>query len=200
MSDPTARASYRAALLGVLATVPGVNLYSPGDWNLAASKLPALKLRHGPEEKRSKGPNGQTAFDTLSAFEMRVEVVAKSGPLALLALEEIQADLEAAIFKSVVLRNLTQDFAFMRTQTDVSSEGEAHVGVMAISLGVQMFETFYPDVTAALTEIDLTADLINVYDPTGTYDNPPFPDAVTPAPRTEGPDGRAEGFVKATFT
>ncbi|QNB13436.1 hypothetical protein G5S35_17555 [Paraburkholderia tropica] len=200
MSDPTARASYRAALLAVLTTVPGVNLYSPGDWNLAAPKLPALKLRYGREEKASKGPNGQTAFDTISAFEMRVEVSAKSGPLALLALEAIQADIEAAIFKSVALRNLTQDFVFMRTETDVSSEGEAHVGVMAISLGVQMFETFYPDVTAQLTEIDLTADLINVYDPTGTYDNPPFPDAVTPAPRTEGPDGRAEGFVKATFT
>lgn len=187
-------------LLSVLGTVQGVNLYSPGDWNVTAAKLPAIKVRYGGEEKRSRGNNGQTSFDTVSVFELRVEVSERSGPAVLLALEGLQADIEAAIFKSVPLRALAQDFPFMRTQTDVSADGEAHVGGMLIALGVQMFETFYPDVTAQLTEIDLTADLVNVFDPTTTYPDPPFPDAVTPAPRTEGPDGRAEGFVKATFT
>ena len=87
----------------------------------------------------------------------------------------------------------------MRTQTAVQADGETHIGGLQIELGVTMYETFYPDVTAVLEEIDLTADLVNVADPTGTYPNPPFPDAVVPAPRTAGPDGRAEGFVKATF-
>ncbi|WP_434663466.1 hypothetical protein P5W99_24420 [Paraburkholderia sp. A3BS-1L] len=199
MSDQTARAQFRAALLSVLGMV-SAHLYSPGDWNVTASKLPAIKVRYGGEEKKSLGNAGQTAFNTTSVFEVRVEVSAISGPAALLALEGLQADIEAAIFKSVTLRNLAQDFPFIRTQTDVSADGETHIGGMLISLGVQMYETFYPDVTAQLAEIDLTADLVNVYDPTGTYPNPPFPDAVTPAPRTQGPDGRAEGFVKATFT
>ncbi|WP_241300481.1 hypothetical protein [Burkholderia stabilis] len=199
MSDPTARASFRAALLSVLSMMQGVHLYSPGDWNVTAVKLPAIKVRYGGEEKRSLGNSGQTAFDTTSVFEIRVEVSAVSGPAALLALEGLQADIEASIFKSGPLRKLAQDFPFMRTQTDVSAEGETHIGGILISLGVQMYETFYPDVTAQLSEIDLTADLVNVADPTGTYPNPPFPDAVKPAPRTEGPDGRAEGFVKATF-
>ncbi|CAN7421455.1 hypothetical protein [Paraburkholderia hospita] len=199
MSDPTARADFRVALLSVLGAV-SAHLYSPGDWNVVAGKLPAIKVRYGGEEKRSLGNNGQTAFDTTSIFEIRVEVSAASGPAALLALEGLQADIEAAVFKSVPLRNLAQDFPFVRTQTDVSAEGETHIGGMLISLGVQMYETFYPDVTAQLAEIDLTADMVNVYDPTGTYANPPFPDAVKPAPRTEGPDGRAEGFVKATFS
>ncbi|MFM0689238.1 hypothetical protein PQQ77_24910 [Paraburkholderia strydomiana] len=199
MSDPTARADFRAALLSVLGTV-SAHLYSPGDWNVTAAKLPAIKVRYGGEEKQSLGDNGQTAFNTTSIFEIRVEVSAVSGPAALLALEGLQADIEAAIFKSVPLRKLAQDFPFMRTQTDVSSDGETHIGGMLISLGVQMYETFYPDVNAQLAEIDLTADLVNVFDPTTTYPDPPFPDAVTPAPRTEGPDGRAEGFVKATFS
>ncbi|PCD58168.1 hypothetical protein CN645_30240 [Burkholderia sp. IDO3] len=186
-------------MLSVLGTISGVNLYSPGDWNVTASKLPAIKLRYGVEEKRSKGVTGQTAFDTVSVFEMRVEVSAESGPKALLALEAIQAGIEAAIFKSIPLRALTQDFPMMRTQTAVQADGETHIGGLHIELGVTMYETFYPDVTALLNEIDLTADLVNVADPTGTYPNPPFPGAVTPAPRTEGPDGRAEGFVKATF-
>ncbi|MFX1675205.1 hypothetical protein PWR63_23645 [Paraburkholderia sp. A2WS-5] len=184
----------------MLGMLQGVKLQSPGDWNVTAAKLPAIKVRYGGEEKRSLGMSGQTAFDTTSIFEIRVEVSAVSGPAALLALEGLQADIEAAIFKSVPLRNLAQDFPIMRIQTDVSADGETHIGGMLISLGVQMYETFYPDVTAQLTEVDLTADLVNVFDPTETYPNPPFPGAVTPAPRTEGPDGRAEGFVKATFT
>lgn len=200
MSDQTARAEFRAALLSVLGMLQGVKLQSPGDWNLPAAKLPSIKVRHGGEEKQSLGNSGQTAFATTSIFEIRVEVSAASGPAALLALEGLQADIEAAIFKSVPLRKLAQDFPFVRIQTDVSAEGETHIGGMLISIGVQMYETFYPDVTAQLTEIDLTADLINVFDSSETYPNPPFPDAVTPAPRTEGPDGRAEGFVKATFS
>jgi len=199
MSDQTARAEFRVALLSALGMV-SAHLYSPGDWNVTATKLPAIKVRYGGEEKRSLGDNGQTAFNTTSIFEIRVEVSAASGPAALLALEGLQADIEAAIFKSVPIRELAQDFPFMRIQTDVSADGETHIGGMLISFGVQMYETFYPDVTAQLAEIDLTADMVNVYDPTGTYADPPFPDAVNPAPRTEGPDGRAEGFVKATFS
>lgn len=199
MSDPTARAGYRALLLSVLGMVPGITLQSPGDWNQTSGKLPVLKVRQGKDRKESNGRNGQTAFTTVSVFLLRVEVSAISGPAALLLLEGFGADIEAAIFKSVPLRAKTQDFRFMETATDVNAEGAMHIGMMDIALGVEMLETFYPDVTAVLSEIDLTADLINVADPTGTYPNPPFPDAVKPAPRTEGPDGRAEGFVKATF-
>jgi hypothetical protein len=200
MSDPTARAEYRALLLAVLATVPGISLYSPGDWNQTADKLPALKLRQGKDRKESNGRNGQTSFTTVSVFEMQVEVSARSGPAALLALEGFAADIESAIFKSAPLRAKTQDFLFMVTETDVSADGATHVGTMSIALGVEMFETFYPDVNAQLAEIDLTADLVNVADPNGTYPDSPFPDAVTPAPRTAGPDGRAEGFVKVNFS
>lgn len=200
MSDPTARAEYRALLLSVLGTISGLTLQSPGDWNQPPDKLPVLKVRLGKDRKESNGRSGQTSFTTVSVFLIRVEVSAKSGPAALLALEGFAADIEAAIFKSVPLRLKTQDFRFMETETEVTSDGAAHTGTMDIALGVEMLETFYPDVTAVLTEIDLTADLINVADETGTYPNPPFPDAVEPAPRTEGPDGRAEGFIKATFS
>jgi hypothetical protein len=200
MSDPTARAEYRALLLSVLGMVPGVKLQSPGDWNQPSSNLPVLKVRQGKERKESNGPVGQTSFTTTSVFQLRVEVSANSGPAALLALEGFAADIEAAIFKSVPLRKKTQNFRFMDTDTDVTADGATHIGTMDIALGVEMLETFYPDVNAQLAEIDLTADLVNVFDPTTTYPDPPFPDAVTPAPRTEGPDGRAEGFVKATFS
>jgi len=200
MSDPTARAEYRALLLSVLGMIPGIALQSPGDWNQPSTKLPVLKVRQGKDRKESNGTNGQTSFTTTSVFLLRVEVSAVSGPAALLVLEGFAADIEAAIFKSAPLRAKTQNFRFMETNTDVNAEGATHIGTMDIALGVEMFETFYPDVSAALAEIDLTADLVNVADPNGTYPNPPFPDAVTPAPRTAGPDGRAEGFVKVNFS
>jgi hypothetical protein len=200
MSDPTARAEYRALLLSVLGMIPGIALQSPGDWNQPSIKLPVLKVRQGKDRKESNGTNGQTSFTTTSVFLLRVEVSAASGPAALLALEGFAADIEAAIFKSAPLRAKTQNFRFVETNTDVNAEGATHIGTMDIALGVEMFETFYPDVNAALAEIDLTADLVNVADPNGTYPNPPFPDAVTPAPRTAGPDGRAEGFVKVNFS
>ncbi|VVE06673.1 hypothetical protein [Pandoraea sputorum] len=199
MSDPTARAEFRAALLSVLALIPDVRLFSPGDWTVPATKLPAMKVRQGKDKKESNGVNGQTAFTTVSIFEILVEVSAVSGPAALVAIETFAAQIEEAIFKSTVLRKLAQDFPFMETETHVSADGETHIGGMHIVLGVQFFETFTPDVTNTLEGIDLTADLINVADPNGTYPDPPFPGAVTPAPRTQGPDGRAEGGVSVQF-
>lgn len=199
MSDQTARAEFRAALLAVLAAIPDVHLYSPGDWTVVAPKLPAMKVRQGKDKKISNGRNGQTAFTTVFCFEILVEVSATSGPKALLALEGFGAQIEEVVFKSIVLRKLAQDFPFMETDTHVSAEGESHIGGLQIVLGVEVFETFSPDVTSTLDGIDLTADLINVADPNGTYLNPPFPNAVTPAPRDHGPDGRSEGSVSVKF-
>jgi hypothetical protein len=51
-----------------------------------------------------------------------------------------------------------------------------------------------------LQHISITNDLTNVFDATGIYDNPPFPDAVNAAPRTAGPDGRAEGGLDIDLT
>ncbi|WP_353191409.1 hypothetical protein [Pandoraea pnomenusa] len=199
MSEPTARAEFRAALISVLALIPGVRLQSPGDWTVAAKNLPAIKVRQGKDKKESNGRNGQTSFTTVSYFEILVEVSETSGPKVLLSLESYGAQIEEAIFKSTVLRLLAQDFPSMETDTHVSADGEAHIGGLHIVLGVEFFETFVPDVNNTLEGIDLTADLINVADPNGTYPDPPFPGAVTPAPRTQGPDGRAEGEVSVQF-
>ena len=51
-----------------------------------------------------------------------------------------------------------------------------------------------PDpVPSAFQEAQIHLDTTTPFDASGTYPNPPFPDAVQPAPRTSGPDGRAEG-------
>ncbi|GJH14970.1 hypothetical protein CBA19CS22_00530 [Caballeronia novacaledonica] len=186
-------------LLSILQTISGVTVYSPGDWNVPAPKLPAIKLRQAKERKQSAGRNGQTSFTTVAAFEIKAEVSAASGPAALSAVETLGAQIEEAIFKSIPLRQIVQDFSFCDTETDVNAEGAPHVGGISILLGIEFFETFAPDINTQLLAMNLTADLTNVADPNGTYPNPPFPDAVTPAPRTQGPDGRAEGQVNVQF-
>lgn len=50
-----------------------------------------------------------------------------------------------------------------------------------------------------LYEETITVDLTNVFDPLGTYANPPFPGSVNAAPRAEGPDGRAEVQIVEFF-
>ncbi|KDR25463.1 hypothetical protein BG60_28250 [Caballeronia zhejiangensis] len=199
MPDQTGRAQLRGVLLSILQTIPGVTVYSPGDWNVAAPKLPAIKLRPAKERKQSNGRNGPTAFTTIAAFEIKAEVSAASGPAALLALETLGAEIEEAVFKSIPLRRIVQDFSFCDTETEVTADGSTHVGGLSVLLGVEFVETFYPDINTQLLAMDVTADLTNVADPNGTYPNPPFPDAVTPAPRTQGPDGRAEGEVNVQF-
>ncbi|BCQ23155.1 hypothetical protein NK8_12800 [Caballeronia sp. NK8] len=201
MSDPTGRAELRGVLLSILETVPGVKtVMCPGDWNVVSANTPAIKLRHGKEEKKSIGNVGQTAFTTTAAFEIVVEITAKSGPAAQLLLDSLTSDIEAAIFKSIPLRNLAQDFPACHTTTEISAEGGPHTGVASILLAVEFYEAFAPDINTELLGVNVTADLTNVADPGGTYPNPPFPSAVKPAPRTEGPDGRAEGTVNVQFS
>jgi len=199
MADPTGRAQFRAMLLSILTTISGVTVYSPGDWNLTAPKLPAIKLRQGKDHKESLGDIGETQFKTTSFFEIRLEVSAKSGEAALLSLETYGALIEEAIFKSIPLRSITQDFPICSTETDVTADGALHFGGLSIQLGIQYPEVFDPDVNTTLQRMTIDADLVNVVDKQGTYPDAPFPDAVQPAPRTEGPDGRAEGGLDIQF-
>jgi hypothetical protein len=52
-----------------------------------------------------------------------------------------------------------------------------------------------PDDLVALTSVTLDGDLVNVFDPAGTYVGTLFPQSVRPPPRSAGPDGRSEGSL-----
>lgn len=49
--------------------------------------------------------------------------------------------------------------------------------------------------TVPLLQLGLHLDLVNVYDPIGSYFNPLFFGRYNPAPRPYGPDGRDEIFA-----
>jgi hypothetical protein len=114
------------------------------------------------------------------------------------ALESLKQEIEVALINYPPIMSLLQQFPFTRSEMGINSEGTQAFGELALDIGMEFYqgpEDFYPIVGDTLEEIAVTADLTNVADPNGTYPNPPFPASVTPAPRTSGPDGRAEGAL-----
>ncbi|OTP79489.1 hypothetical protein [Caballeronia sordidicola] len=196
MVEPLGRTGLRLAVLAALRVAPvAPTIQSPGDWSTPPAKLPAILVRPGGEVKDSKGPNGETQFDTTAAIEIRVIVSGATGEAALDAVEALGATVEDVVFKDYSLRRLVQNFRRVDTITEIKADGKVHFGAISMAIHCQFFEAFDPDVTATLQQVTVTADLTNVADPTGTYVDPLFPDAATPAPRTSGPDGRAEGGI-----
>lgn len=139
----------------------------------------------------------------------------------ILALEDMQRLIEMALINFPPLMSRLQQFPFIRSRMDEDGEGEQNLGELVMDVGMEFYqgpEDFYPleepepdpepvfvptfDPVAEvenvasvvpLDMVEITDDLVNVFDASGTYLDPLFPDSVTPAPRTEGPDGRAEG-------
>lgn len=194
MADPTGRSAMRKLVVAALQTAAAApTIQSPGDWSVPPTKLPAILVRCGDDQKTSTGPNGETQFNTDFVIEIRGIVSGATAEAAQDALEDLGATIEDVVLRNVAIRAETQDFPVVATSTEIKADGQKHFGAVSIAVHFQIYEAFDPDVATSLSEMALTADLRNVYDPSGTYANPPFPDAVQPAPRTSGPDGRAEG-------
>ncbi|MBR7929394.1 hypothetical protein [Burkholderia ambifaria] len=200
MAEPTGRSAMRKLVVSALqAAAAAPTIQSPGDWTVPPVKLPAILVRCGDEQKTSMGTNGETQFNTDFAIEIRGVVSGTTSEAAQDALEELGATIEDVLLRNVGIRAVTQDFPVIASATEIKADGRVHFGAISIAMHFQIYEAFDPVVTTDLQELSLTADLRNVYDPNGTYPNPPFPDAVQPAPRTSGPDGRAEGGFDIEF-
>lgn len=200
MADPTGRSGLRLAVLAALqAANVAPTIQSPGDWSLPPAKLPAVQVRPGTERKMPVSVNGETQFNSTATIEVKATVSGATGTEALLALEALDALVEGAVLKDIALRRIVQKFT-VESVAEIKSDGKVHFASTSTAFHLEFFDVFDPDVTQTLDRMTLTADLRNVFDPTGTYPNPPFPDAVTPAPRTSGPDGRAEGGFDVDLT
>lgn len=201
MADPTGRAAMRQLVVAALQTAAAApTIQSPGDWSVPPSKLPAILVRNGVERKTSKGANGQTQFDTDFVIEIRAIVSGSTAEAAQDALDALGATIEDILLRDVGIRGDTQDFPAIDTTTEYSSDGRVHFAAISIGLHFQIYEAFEPDVNNTLERMQLTVDLRGPFDPNGTYPDPPFPDAIPPAPRTTGPDGRAEGVIDLDFS
>ncbi len=179
------------------------NVFSVRSWpTVTASGLPILYFKPPKEERESLGPNGAPQYKVTSTIRIvaRLEKFAKANDQASYeveqALETLKQQIEMAVINNPAIMSLLQQFPFTHAEMEVNSESGKTFGELCIDIGMEFYqgpEDFYPIVGTPIEELTLDADLTNVTDPNGTYPNPPFPASVTPAPRTSGPDGRAEG-------
>lgn len=202
-------------------TAAGNNVFAARTWPTWNGSYPIIWL-HSPEEhKESLGRNGGPQFTVTATIRITARIQLKALPrnaaagAMILALEAMQREIEMALINFPPLMSRLQQFPFIRSSMDEDGEGEQHLGELVMDVGMEFYqgpEDFYPleepppvppfdpVVEAAnvspivpLEMVEITDDLVNVFDASGTYPDAPFPDSITPAPRTEGPDGRAEG-------
>jgi hypothetical protein len=184
-------------------TDAGTNVFSPRDWPTWDGTYPVVLVTAPEEEGQSLGRNApQFTVVTTLRIEARRQLPATDSDIAAVllmdGLQGMRDQVKRAVINSYALTAISQQYPFFRSHIITDPSGDQHLGQMVMDLGVEFYqgpEDFYPYPLATIEQVGIHVDSINVMDPGGTYTDPPFPQAVTPAPRTQGPDGRDEGFL-----
>lgn len=182
-------------------------VYSPRDWSTRKQQYPAILVEVARERKESLSRNTAPEFTTVGTLLIAARVTAPAGAsdsgavVARAAAWRLKRQIEVALVNATPLMLLIQQFPSIEAEVKASAEGEQHIGELKIALGLEWYEgaeSFAPPSTDALERITIVVDAQNCFDPTGAY-VPDFPYPVPPAPRTVGPDGRAEGRLDITL-
>lgn len=190
-------------------TSAGTNVFSVLDWPTWNGSYPCLYIHTPEEDKESLGRAGAPQFTVTATLTVEGRFQAPAGTsnapfdagaaVVEAALFNLAKQIEQALINYGPLMALLQQYPFIRTRMNLTAEGEQHLGNLVTQIGLEFYqgpEDFYQAPTTAVGEITVTTDLTNLFDKTATYPNPPFPSSVIPAPRTTGPDGRAEGYTE----
>ncbi len=205
----SARRQLRLAIVAKLDEMQGIYLASPGDWPTPGEKLPALLVSAPSEQKTSINRGNVPEFNTTIQIVVQGQVDGATAEQAQDRIEDLAYRVEEAILKGYWINRMVQQFATIQTDVECTAEGKRHLAGFRMTLGCETFESFDPTVdvpqgttwppadpkVVPLESIGIHVDTTAPFDATGTYPNPPFPDAVLPAPRTSGPDGRDEGAL-----
>ncbi len=194
-------------LLGVVQTLltgttaAGTNVYLPGDWPSWDGRYPYIRVRPLREHKESQG-NAGINFEVVATIRITARVSAPAQAAdagadnAETALWVLGRQIETTVINAQSLKVLISEFPFVDTEVEVNADGREHYAELVMDIGLAFYqgaEAFAPQTTVPLTEMTVDTDLVDVFDPSGTYSDPAFPVSVLPAPRTSGPDGRPEG-------
>ncbi len=180
-------------------TSAGARVYAPRDWPAKTDLYPMIRLTWPEEHKESWGPNAP-AYDTTTTIRVEANVASTAvagdagAAAALVAVSLIKRQIEVAIINNGPLYRIISEIVTVDSKQAVKAEGEEHIGELVMDFAMkfpQVTDDFAPVPAWPLDQIAIFGDLLNVADPGGTY-TPPFDYAVTPAPRTVGPDGRVE--------
>lgn len=208
LSEPTTSDVIQARLLECIGekTDAGARVFAPRDWPTRGDKFPMI-LVQTPYEKISRQGAGDAIFDATTIVRVigRVDTIAseddEGAVVALADLARLQRQIEYAAVNHYKLAQLAR-LTDVESRSKTSADGQKHTGELTMDFTFVYTrgpEDFAPvPIVGDLKTADIHVDTQNVFDPTGTYADPPFPDEVTPAPRTSGPDGRDEGHVVVT--
>lgn len=185
-------------------TSAGGSVYRSRTWPLKIASLPAILINSVYIEDREATGNAAPEFNTTTTFVVvgRVSAPAaeddKGADLIVAALQRLKREIETTLINAYPLMLEIENFPRIRTEFQVSPDAKEPVGEVVMTFemrfreGPEDFVNTEAD-AVPLSQMTLTTDLLNVFDPNGTYGGSLFPNSVLPAPRTSGPDGRTEG-------
>ena len=175
-------------------TLAGPRVYSPQDTPTWNGEYPMIFVRT-PQERKESLSRGPPQFNVVATLQVTARLEAVTAEKAEADLEVVAEQIERTLINDYDLTRKIQQFSFIDTRMDFSSEGQAHLGQLTVNIGLEFFqgpEDFAPIEEVPLRQINLTADMAAPFDAQGIYKNPPYPAAVTSPPRSSGPDGRPE--------
>lgn len=180
-------------------TLAGDRVFAPRDWPVTSKDMPALLVDDEREESQSRGNAGFPAFYTTATIMVGGKVEGLDEMAVKADLSTLRGQIKTAVLTSYDIVRQVEQIAAVRSQVAVSAETKKHVGELRMEFAFTYPEDFEPAIGDELQGMDVHVDTIDPFDAAGTYPDPPFPDAVQPAPRTSGPDGRDEGRLTFDF-
>jgi len=198
-----------------------VSINSPGNWSLQHLKdecgLPAILVRTGTEGKASTIRAGLPQFNSSVSIEVMCALSSTTAEKAQDEIEQLWFQIENILLTDYSIIGSVQNVSSVDSKLDIDSSGNDHVAAISAAFVYEGFEVYdsqsfitqpidpqqpepefpvQPQPTVDLEQAGIHFDLVNVVDQTGTYPDSPFPNSVTSAPRTQGPDGRDEGYIQ----
>ncbi|MDA8230151.1 MAG: hypothetical protein M0006_02310 [Magnetospirillum sp.] len=204
MIDSDALRDAAVTALQAAGTLAGENVFSPRDWPTWNQQYPLLIVRTPEERAEAVAPRTwPPQFTTVVTLQVEAQLDATSESAADANIRLLTDQVKAALLQNgqFIFNAEIQAFPSWRVRLAVNEADRRHIGQAEISLDVELYQVYEPTIDAAgnslvtppaLTEIHLDTDLVNVFDPAGTYTDSDFPNSAEPAPRASGPDGRVE--------
>lgn len=158
----------------------------------------ALLISTPEEEGQSKGNAGEPKFTTHLVLVIGAIVESADPELA-----EGNCDLLCEQALNALLCNPAflapfEEVVKLKTSSELRNMGDSGFSaVSAIEITLRYLDVYSPALGPALQKVNVKTDALQPADPSGTYPDPGYP--VTPAPRTQGPDGRVELEADITF-
>lgn len=188
-------------------TAAGANVFTPRTWRTPPAGMPFLMVQSPSETKQNvSGRTGPSEFFTVGRFRVVGRIYIKADVTdstaaaiaAEAALGVLKRQVEVAVINADPIRRAIQQCVSVESVTDVKSDGGATFGELEMTFSLEYYqgpEDFAPVESNPFEELALYIDLLNIFSPTGNFNDTPFPGSATGSPRTTGPDGRAEGLV-----